>query len=81
MIDETPITAESAERMLAGQPPIRLDLTLAEVDLLVVHLRNTPGMSTVFLAEKIRSQALPQFQERCVAAALLHAPVASESAN
>ena len=79
--DAQPITAETAERMLAGQPPIRLEVTLAEADLLVLHLSNAPGMSAAFLAEKLRLQALPQAQEICMAAALMQAPAASDTAN
>ena len=82
MSDETqPITAETAERMLAGQPPIRLEVTVAEADLLVMHLASAPGMAAALLAEKIRCQALPQAQEICFSVALLQAPAASESAN
>ena len=82
MSDETqPISAEAAERMLAGQPPIRLEVTLAEADLLVLHLSNAPGMCAALLAEKLRQQALPQAQEICLAAALLHSLAASDVAN
>jgi hypothetical protein len=38
-------------------------------------------MCAALLAEKLRQQALPQAQEICLAAALLHSPAASDVAN
>lgn len=69
--DHSHITPETAERMLAGAPSIRLEVSVAEADLLVLHLSTASGMSTALLAKKIRLQALPQAQEICTAVAVL----------
>lgn len=79
--DAQPISAEAAEVALVGASPIRLEVTLTEADLLVMHLSTAPGMSAALLAEKLRQQALPQAQQICLAAALMQTPAASDAAN
>ena len=75
------ITPEIAAQVLAEYPPIRLELTLPEADLLVAVLAGAGTLSSAVLGEKVRRQALPQAAAICEQAAILHAPAASDSAN